>query len=128
MNDCGTCTLCCKLMGVVELDKPACAWCRHVDRSRGCTIYESRPPSCADYECVWLVSQRLPAPLPPELRPDRSRVMLNMSLDGSAVVAHVDPARPHAHTVGAAGRTLAKMRAGGQRVVIVIGERTEEAA
>lgn len=126
MNHCGTCTMCCKLMGVDELAKPACVWCDHADRSRGCTIYDARPKGCRDYECVWLVSQGLPSALGPELRPDRSRVMLNMSLDGTFVVAHVDPSRPHAHTVGAARRTLDAMRSNGLRVVIVLGDTISE--
>ena len=114
-------------MGIDELEKPACEWCPHADPKAGCTIYDSRPKSCAEYECVWLVSQRLPSPLAADMRPDRSRVMLNMSLDGSAVVAHVDPSRPNAYKVGAAGKTLAMMRAGGQRVIIITGSQTEEA-
>jgi hypothetical protein len=35
-KSCGDCGLCCKLMGVTALEKPAGKWCRHFSKSAGC--------------------------------------------------------------------------------------------
>lgn len=82
---CGTCTLCCKLVPVEELHKPAGQRCRHVRVAKGCTIYASRPLSCQFWSCRWLIDPETAA-LP---RPDRSHYVIDIMLD--AVVA-----QPHA--------------------------------
>jgi hypothetical protein len=44
---CGTCSLCCKLPYVSELNKPIDPWCKHASPGReggGCLIYPDRPP------------------------------------------------------------------------------------
>ena len=52
---CGSCSLCCKLLAVTELDKPLGKWCEHCKPGRGgCGIYDNRPESCREYECHWL--------------------------------------------------------------------------
>jgi hypothetical protein len=42
-RSCGDCTLCCKVMAVEALGKPAGSWCSHCKPGRGCLIYETRP-------------------------------------------------------------------------------------
>src|SRR5271163_3267259 len=49
--DCGECTACCDVQGVVEVGKPAYARCVHP--SHHCEIYESRPATCRGYRCNW---------------------------------------------------------------------------
>jgi hypothetical protein len=39
---CGSCTLCCKVVGVLEIGKAAGAWCPHCAGAKRCTIYEAR--------------------------------------------------------------------------------------
>lgn len=39
MKTCGDCGLCCKIMGVTALEKPAGRWRRHFGKTTGCTIY-----------------------------------------------------------------------------------------
>jgi hypothetical protein len=51
---CGTCTLCCKLLPVVELSKIAGQICKHQRHFKGCAIYAKRPPSCRTWSCAWL--------------------------------------------------------------------------
>jgi hypothetical protein len=92
-NHCGTCTLCCKVMGVTELTKPRGVWCEHCDKGRGCDIYVERPESCRVYECAWLQSQSRADPMPAEQRPDRSKVVLDTT-DAGDLVLHVDPGFP----------------------------------
>jgi hypothetical protein len=52
---CGGCTLCCKLLPVRELQKPANTRCQHQSR-KGCGIYHQLgfPPSCGLWNCAWL--------------------------------------------------------------------------
>lgn len=52
-RSCGDCQECCTTMGVHEIKKPPSSPCRHLC-VRGCGIYETRPQSCKDYECLWL--------------------------------------------------------------------------
>jgi hypothetical protein len=70
-RQCGECTLCCKLMGVEELDKAGGTYCQHCRVGNGCNIYPTRPSSCATWHCGWL--DPLCAVLLPsdDLRPDR---------------------------------------------------------
>ena len=61
---CGTCTLCCKLLPVRELAKPANTKCQHQSR-KGCAIYHQPlgfPASCAIWNCGWLAGEDLPRP------------------------------------------------------------------
>ena len=53
-RSCGTCTLCCKLLQVPEVEKPLGEWCRHCDKGVGCTIYAERPQRCRDFFCGYL--------------------------------------------------------------------------
>lgn len=76
-RQCGSCQLCCKLLPVVELNKRAGEPCRHQRHHKGCAIYERRPPSCALWNCRWLVNDdtdRLS-------RPDRSRYVIDLMPD-----------------------------------------------
>jgi hypothetical protein len=117
MNSCGTCTLCCRLLKVPELDKGQNVWCRHCERSVGCRIYEDRPEPCRAFNCLWLqtLSRR------PELRPDRCKVVLATTKDGEGVVAHVHPDYPGAWKTGAMGKMLEGLIRRGTKVFIVIG-------
>ncbi len=68
---CGTCTMCCRLTAVPELRKPLGQWCEYCDKGKGCRIWHVRPQSCRTYECLWYVNKTMP----PDLRPDRSKVV-----------------------------------------------------
>jgi len=75
---CGDCTLCCKLLSVREIDKPAGQRCAH-QCSTGCRIYHKPgfPLSCAVWSCRWLdgigtESMR---------RPDRTHYVVDMMPD-----------------------------------------------
>ncbi|MGQ9372000.1 hypothetical protein [Azospirillum sp. ST 5-10] len=89
---CGDCTLCCKLMGVPELKKPAARWCDACDRGSGCTVYAERPPSCRNFECFWLMDEAFPD----DLRPDRIHALAWFNDTPDSAVLHVDPAHPRA--------------------------------
>jgi len=126
MHSCGGCTACCKVMKVRELDKPANTWCRHCTIGVGCGIYATRPESCRVYECVWLQSQRGGRPLPLELRPDTSRVVMGVTNQGDDLVLYVSPDRPDAWKRGGTGKFVAEWRAKGFTVLVSCGDKLQK--
>ena len=87
---CGDCTLCCKVMAIEALAKPANAWCRHCKPGRGCAIYAERPAECESFACLWLVNDLLDE----RWKPSRSKLVLTTSEDGIEV--RCDPGFPDA--------------------------------
>ena len=73
MRQCGECTLCCKLVPVGEMEKPAGVRCQHVRWGKGCMIYAHRPDSCRLWACAWR-SETDSAGL---RRPDRSHCVID---------------------------------------------------
>ena len=127
-NHCGSCTLCCKVLGVEREDGTVLTepdrWCGHCEPGRGCGIYADRPPICVEFECLWLLSQKRHADMPPmsaSLRPDRCKAVQTSSQDGNAVVFHLDPDRPDAWKTGPLGVYIGRLR-GNLPVVIKCGE------
>ena len=41
-RDCGSCSLCCKILGIAALDKPVGQWCPNCVQGQGCAIYADR--------------------------------------------------------------------------------------
>ena len=91
-RECGTCTQCCKLLAVKEIDKPAGTPCRHCEEGRGCQIYSTRPKACRAFNCYFLTNPKLRE----EWRPSKSRIVLVVDPDGQCIAAYVDPERPGA--------------------------------
>jgi hypothetical protein len=91
-RSCGSCNLCCRVMGVPEI-KQDHAWCQHACRpGGGCRIYTDRPEPCRDFNCMWLLDNRFG----PHWYPARARIVINAKLDGDkAYIAFVvDPDYP----------------------------------
>ncbi|HEX7943404.1 MAG TPA: YkgJ family cysteine cluster protein [Phenylobacterium sp.] len=82
--------MCCKVIRIVELEKPAGVWCRHASPGHGCTIYADRPTPCQVFRCVWLDQPETPE----ALKPDRTKVVL--ASNDTKLIAHCDPADPTA--------------------------------
>lgn len=91
-RECGTCTLCCKVMGILELDKPKGVWCEHVLQGRGCGIYADRPHSCRVFSCLWLLEPTLGE----EWKPEKSKLVIVPDNDTRATRVYVDAATPNA--------------------------------
>jgi hypothetical protein len=87
---CGDCTLCCKVMEIEELAKPAGAWCPHCKPGRGCLIYPDRPGECRSFSCLWLLNELLDQ----HWKPSKSRFVLTTSEDGIEI--RCDPGFPDA--------------------------------
>lgn len=105
-RQCGSCTLCCKLIPVKEIDKKSNTKCTH-QRHSGCAIYNHRPMSCQLWNCAWLVNKDMSD----QQRPDRSHVVISPGLETfwfrdndtgeeipvSAIEMWVDPQYPDAY-------------------------------
>jgi hypothetical protein len=79
---CGECTVCCHATEIPWLDKPEFTSCKHLDESKGCTIYSTRPKGCRDFKCLWLASWRGMEFLTEDDRPDKLGIMI-LASDGS---------------------------------------------
>jgi hypothetical protein len=55
-RECGSCSMCCKLMGVAEIKKPRGVMCTLHKRGKGCTVHkaEGMPKACDTFVCMWL--------------------------------------------------------------------------
>jgi hypothetical protein len=114
---CGSCTQCCKAFAVRELAKPANRWCRHCAIGKGCAVYADRPLTCRQFACGWLLN-----PLPDELRPDRSKVVMFEPATMPGVLAmHVDPGRPDAWRQGGVARIVKEYVGRGGEVRVIVG-------
>lgn len=85
---CGPCSLCCKLVPVKELNKPAGQWCTYRAATGGCKVHATRPASCFDYQCGW----SLRAELDDRWRPDNAKFVLSVP-EGQLIVL-CDPGSP----------------------------------
>jgi len=105
-RNCGGCVLCCKLVGVASINKPAGQKCQHSRHGKGCMIYQHRPHDCRTWACRWIADADT-AGLP---RPDRCHYVIDMAWETihareeadaeprpiTALQVWVDPAFPEA--------------------------------
>jgi hypothetical protein len=89
-RSCGSCAMCCKIMAIDELAKPAGTWCVHRRGPTGCGIHGAHPPSCRAFSCQWLLEPDMPR----RLRPDQTKVVLVYRDEGPGLVAFCDPSNP----------------------------------
>lgn len=91
-RQCGSCSLCCKLMDVPDIKEPH-QWCPHARAGAGgCAIYPRRPERCREFHCMWLIDERIPK----YWYPRTAKIVINaFEAEGVAYVAFVvDPAYP----------------------------------
>jgi hypothetical protein len=92
-RSCGSCTLCCKVFAVPEVESPRSVLCKHCVPEKGCSIHASRPPVCRQFFCNWL----LIGTLGPEWQPERAKIVLqSVALAGGhqGLSVHADPDFP----------------------------------
>jgi len=90
-KSCGSCTLCCTVMGVPELKKRPWDPCPHVAAGAGCQIYSDRPAGCRTFICGWLLDPNMG----PELKPENCHVVFYQRNEQD-IIAACDPAHPGA--------------------------------
>ena len=129
---CGSCTACCTVMGVSEIEKGAYEACEHLCDA-GCGIYLDRPGSCRTFECQWLRGVlEVDGDVDTDLRPDSCGVIFDYQPEtafGEAFLAwEVEPgasASGHAKNIlnGLAERFLVIIMSRGQDGEKGLGER-----
>lgn len=85
---CGSCSLCCILPDIDELEKPANVVCRHCVPGGGCQSYAVRPQTCRDFLCLWRTEPLLGTHWDPAV----SHMMIYVQ--GPQTTVLVDPAHP----------------------------------
>ena len=91
-RECGSCSLCCKVYTITELDKPAGKWCTHCKPGKGCVIHDALPTQCIEFNCLW----RTEASIGPDWKPDRSKMVLTISPVNGYINVQVDAGAPQA--------------------------------
>jgi hypothetical protein len=91
-RECGSCSLCCKVYTITELDKPAGKWCTHCKPGKGCVIHDAPPAQCIDFNCLW----RTEASIGPDWKPDRAKMVVTISPVNGYINVQVDAGAPQA--------------------------------
>ena len=112
---CNGCTLCCTLLEVKPLGKPANTECPNCTSS-GCGVWDLRPAICRRFVCLWYANPKFPD----SLRPDRCGVVFEPGGE-RVMLAMVDQERPAAWQQGIANGLIAKFAADGTAVIVQVG-------
>lgn len=124
MKSCGTCTLCCKVLHVESLAKPAGRWCEHARAGGGCAIHGRHPDDCRAFACGWLQWEDLGE----AWRPSKAHFLIRPEPSQGRLCIDVDPGRPAAWRDPAYYPTIkawsAQIRQGAACVLVYVGERT----
>lgn len=72
-RNCGSCTLCCKLLETHDIPSSIGTYCTHCEPNSGCKIYSRRPKECSIYLCMY--AQMKHAGI--ELRPDNCSIIFD---------------------------------------------------
>lgn len=131
---CGACNLCCKLLAVPDISKPALMMCWHTGIHGGCGVQHLKNDplhpemmACSQWECMWLESQRNPdlsKRLSRNLRPDICGFVLGPRDREETRCLHVnvDPLRSKSWTEGEGNQYLNGLVKNNVTLKIVIGE------
>ena len=121
-RECGSCTLCCKLLHIPEFDAPAGTWCSQCNPKKGCTIYGDHPEKCKTFKCLWLLDLGLDVD-----RPDKSKIVMkfvNAHQDGvTQLQIYVDKGYPDAWQIPYVKAMIDKLTDSGGRTIIIYGEK-----
>jgi hypothetical protein len=91
---CGACAVCCTVLQIDELAKPAGVACWHLKTTGGCAIWGEHPTPCKTYVCLWRLSDVL---IPPDLFPADCGFMLSLTnLSQWPTAVNIMPAPGHA--------------------------------
>lgn len=91
-RNCGTCTLCCKVLGVEAIGKATRQWCAHCGVGKGCAIYAERPDECRDFNCLYVINETLGE----HWFPARSKMIVCSNPAVGRLEVHVDDGRVNA--------------------------------
>lgn len=83
-RQCGACQLCCRLLPIPVLNKPANTRCKAQKVGKGCMVYAFRPDACRVYACRWLADRETAG----MKRPDRAHYVIDAEADKIRLVPH----------------------------------------
>lgn len=111
-RSCGTCSLCCTVLRVDELNKLGGVDCQHQCKPQptprqdpgasdepaqfGCAIHSRRPQICRDYRCLWLAGG-----LREDDRPDKLGAVVDILTLGAETRLSIQEAHPGAYDASA---------------------------
>lgn len=116
VNRCGGCTLCCTLLKVEPLNKPAGEHCQHCVVGSGCSIWRDRPQICRGFICLWYANEQFGL----DLRPDHCGVLFEPGGD-RVILANVDRDRPSSWREGVAAAFIERCMQQDHAVVVQVG-------
>lgn len=132
MLGCGACAMCCTLLQVPDIGKPARMTCWWTTVHGGCARHADKKTdpaleACDQFQCVWLASQTLDDPKlrqPRRMRPDFTHVVLGPQDpdDRGLLYVQVDPNFPTAWREGEIGVYLRDIVTKGARLEVIIGD------
>lgn len=133
---CGSCSLCCTLLKVTDISKPAGMTCWWTTVHGGCQRHAEKTSApelaaCGQWKCLWLESQNHPDPTRRQdraARPDMIHVVMGPRdpNDQTLLYVHVDPRFPNAWKEPRISEYLAEIVERGVKLHISIGERQVE--
>ncbi|MDP3740603.1 MAG: hypothetical protein Q8R02_24665 [Hyphomonadaceae bacterium] len=118
---CEGCTLCCKVLRIDELAKPANQMCIHATAG-GCAIHGSHPETCRVFFCLWIDDRSFG----PEWKPDRSHFVMSRSASGKGLFLNVDIDTPDAWKAEPYYSALKRLASGarvGNYIAVSVGAR-----
>lgn len=130
---CGACNLCCKLLAVPDINKPARMLCWWTGVHGGCQRQSEKASdpallACAQFKCLWLASQTHENEeyhQPRAMRPDITHVVIGPydREDDTLIYVQVDPEHPSAWKKEPVASYLRGIMDRGGKCELVIGER-----
>jgi hypothetical protein len=112
---CGDCNLCCTLIAVEAVEKPAFTPCQH-ECAAGCAIYATRPMQCRGFLCMWAMGAG-----PDHLKPTHTHCVLDFEGDPGIFRVHVDPAYPDAWRKGIVADMIVRLNHARADVIVYVG-------
>lgn len=120
---CGTCSICCKIVAVEDLAKPAHQWCIHNVPRKGCGIWGSHPEACKVWQCGWILMPHLDE----RWKPEKCGFVIRTRFQIQQLVIDVEPSKPNAWRqepfFSEIHRWARKAPETGQQIVVCIGRR-----
>ncbi len=87
--ECGTCTLCCKLLDIPWMDSPVNTLCSHCNEGEGCLIFVDVDDRCKQFKCSYNQVEKINI----ALRPDNCHIIFE-KLSSRIFFGTPDPAYP----------------------------------
>ena len=124
IRECGSCSACCTVIGVLELAKGTYEACKHLCEA-GCGIYAERPGSCQTFACQWLRGVlEVDGAIDTEMRPDACGVVFDYQPDTAfGEVFTAWEVEPGASAVGHARSIIKGLE---ERFLVIIMSRGED--